>query len=106
MSNKLLWSALLAVSLLLMGTDIAKAVEYGELVQKDGKWEFKDTEDPVFKYMHDHGWVTHDGYFKLMDQTGKNWVEPADAVLNRRREIDGASLAGLDRSRSRKSDQI
>jgi hypothetical protein len=88
MSEKSLWWALLTLPLLLLGTDTAKAVEFGEVVQKDGKWEFKDTEDPVFKYMHDHGWITHDGYFKVIDRTGSNWIEPADAVLNRRREID------------------
>jgi Alginate export len=82
-----LWWTILTVPLLI-GTGTVNAVEYGELVQKDGKWEFKNTEDPVLKYMHDHGWITHDGYFKVTDQTGSNWIEPADAVLNRRREID------------------
>lgn len=88
MSERSLWWALLTVPLFLMGTDTVNAVEYGEVVQKNGQWEFKNTEDPVFKYMHDHGWITHDGYFKVIDRTGANWIEPADSVLNRRREID------------------
>ncbi len=88
MSSKALYYGFLSAILFLTETSSVNAVEYGELVQKDGRWEFKNTEDPVLKYMHDHGWITHDGYFKVTDQTGANWIEPADAVLNRRREID------------------
>jgi hypothetical protein len=63
-------------------------VEYGELVQQDGAWEFKSTEDPVFKRMRDSGWITDERYVHVSERTGKNWIEPADAVLNLRRELD------------------
>ncbi|UVT17101.1 MAG: alginate export family protein [Nitrospira sp.] len=88
MSKKSWWWALLSVPLLFLGTDITKAVEYGELVQKDGKWEFKETEDPVIKLMHDKHWINDEEYFKVTDRQGKNWIEPVDAVLNRRREME------------------
>ena len=88
MSNKSLWWALLTVPLLLVGASTTKAVEYGELVQKDGKWVFKNTEDPVFKFMRDTGWITNERYFQVSERTGKNWIEPADAIFNRRREIE------------------
>jgi hypothetical protein len=88
MSERSLWWALLTVPLLLLGTDTANAVEYGELLQKEGKWVFKETEDPVLKLMHDKHLITDEGYFKAMDRTGKNWIEPADAALNQRRDIE------------------
>ena len=78
----------LSVLLVLTGTNQAKAVEYGELVEKDGKWVFKETEDPVLKLIHDKHLITDEDYFKSTDRTGKNWIEPADAVLNQRKEID------------------
>jgi len=71
-----------------MGVVAANAVEYGELVKKNGKWEFKEKEDPVLKLMHDKLLITDEDYFKAMDRTGKNWIEPADAVLNQRKDID------------------
>ncbi len=86
--SRILSYSLLSTVLCLTGTSSVNAVDYGELVEKDGKWEFKNTEDPVLKLMHDKHVITHDGYFKAIDQTGKDWIEPADAVLNRRREID------------------
>ena len=64
------------------------AIEYGEVVQKDGKWMFKNTEDPVFKLMRDTGWITNERYFQVFERTGQNWIEPADALLNRRRQIE------------------
>jgi hypothetical protein len=88
MSEKSLRWALLTVPLLLMGVETVNAVEYGELVQKDGKWEFKNTEDPVFKLMRDTGWITQERYVAVSERTGKNWIEPADAILNRRRDIE------------------
>jgi len=86
--KRVLWLALFTVMLFLWETHTAKAVEYGEAVQTNGKWAFKNTEDPVFKYMRDTGWITNERYFKVSEQTGKNWIEPADAVLNRRREVE------------------
>ncbi|MFY4729392.1 alginate export family protein, partial [Nitrospira sp. BLG_2] len=88
MSKKPFWGALLTGALLIWGTNTATAVEYGEMVQKDGKWVFKETEDPVIKLMHDKHWITDEEYFNVTDHQGKNWIEPADAVLNRRREMD------------------
>ncbi|MDX2252001.1 MAG: alginate export family protein [Nitrospira sp.] len=88
MSERSFWWALLTVPLFLISADTVHAVEYGELVQKNGKWEFKNTEDPVFKVMRDTGWITNERYIAVSERTGKNWIEPADAVLNRRREME------------------
>ena len=63
-----------------------RAVEYGEMVQKDGKWVFRSTEDPVLKLMRTKGLITNERYLEVSAQKGKNWIEPADAVLNLRRE--------------------
>jgi hypothetical protein len=80
--------AFLSTILLAGGAGSARAVEYGELVQKDGKWVFRSTEDPVFKLMRDKGLITNEEYFNASAQTGKNWIEPADAVLNLRRDLE------------------
>lgn len=80
--------ALLCAALFLAGTGSVNAIEYGEVVQKDGKWMFKNTEDPVFKLMRDTGWITNERYFQVLERTGQNWIEPADALLNRRRQIE------------------
>ncbi len=82
------WWAFLSVLLLLVGAGSVRAVEYGELVQKDGKWVFQSTEDPVFKLMRTKGLITDEEYFKASARTGKNWIGPADAVLNQRKELD------------------
>ena len=82
------WCAFLSVLLFVVGTGSVRAVEYGEMVQKDGKWVFQSTEDPVFKLMRTKGLITNEEYFKVTAQTGKNWIEPADAVLNQRRDIE------------------
>jgi len=58
------------------------------MVQKDGMWVFQSTEDPVLKLMRTKGLITNEEYFKAAAQTGKNWIEPADAVLNQRRELE------------------
>jgi hypothetical protein len=82
------WWRLFLLLLVLVGADPVIAVEYGELVQKDGKWEFRNTEDPVLTLMRDTRLITDEEYVKVTDRTGKNWIEPADAVLNQRRELD------------------
>lgn len=82
------WWRLFLLLLIVVGADPVIAVEYGQLVEKDRTWVFKNTEDPVFKLMHDTSWITNERYFKVTDQTGNNWIEPADAVLNQRRELD------------------
>jgi hypothetical protein len=82
------WCRFLTALLLLVEAASAQAVEYGELAENNGTWVFKNTEDPVFKLMRDRGWITNESYFKVTDQTGNNWIEPADAVLNQRRELD------------------
>ena len=74
--------------LLLVGAGSVWAVEYGEMVQRDGKWVFQSTEDPVLKLMRTKELITNEEYFKASAQTGKNWIEPADAVLNQRRDIE------------------
>ena len=82
------WCAFLSVLLFVVGAGSVRAVEYGEMVQKDGKWVFQSTEDPVLKLMRTKGLITNEEYFKASAQTGKNWIEPADAVLNQRRELE------------------
>lgn len=78
----------LTALLLIAGAGSVKAVEHGEMVQRDGKWVFKSKEDPVLKLMHDKHLITDQDYFITIDRTGRNWIEPADAVLNQRRDID------------------
>ncbi|MFN3682019.1 MAG: hypothetical protein ACK4VP_08275, partial [Nitrospira sp.] len=73
---------------LIAGTGLANAIERGEMVQKDGKWVFESKEDPVLKFLHDKQMIGDDDFYKTMDRTGKNWIEPADAVLNQRKDID------------------
>ena len=73
MPSEALYCGLFSAVLFLTGTSSVNAVEYGEVVQKDGKWEFKNTEDPVLKYMHDKHVITDEDYFKATDRTGKNW---------------------------------
>lgn len=82
------WFTLLSALFLVLGAGSVKAVEYGELVEKDGKWEFKNTEDPVFKLLRDTAWIENERYFAVSGHTGKNWIEPADAVLNLPKELD------------------
>ena len=87
MSKRIFWCVLLTVSLLI-GLERAKAVEYGELVQKDGKWVFKNTEDPVFKLMRDAS-MTNERYVTDSSQAGKTRIESADAILiNSRKEYE------------------
>lgn len=71
------------------GAGSVSAIEHVELVQKDGKFVFKSTEDPLFKFMHDIGWITHQKYFTVSLHTGKNWIETADTILiNSRKEYE------------------
>ena len=88
MASNRCWCAFLSALILLVGAGSVRAVEYGEMVQKDGKWVFQSTEDPVFKLMRDKGLITDEAYVKVSAQTGKNWIEPADAVLNQRKELE------------------
>ena len=82
------WCAVLSVLLLVIGAGSVRAVEYGEMVQTNGQWVFRSTEDPVFKLMRTKGLITNEEYVKVSEQKGKNWIEPADAVLNLRRELE------------------
>ena len=77
MDNRILWCAFLSVLLLLVGAGSVRAVEYGELVQKDGKWGFRSTEDSVLKLMRNKGVITNERYNEVSAQKGKNWIEPA-----------------------------
>src|SRR5688572_5996349 len=40
----------------------AQAVEEGQLVKKDGKWEYVSTEDPGLKYLYLKGIITQQEY--------------------------------------------
>jgi hypothetical protein len=81
MGKRSWWCVFLSALLFVVGAGPVRAVEYGELVQKDGKWVFLSTEDPIFKLMRTTGLITSEEYFKASAQTGKNWKETADAVL-------------------------
>jgi hypothetical protein len=74
--------------LLFVGVGSVEAVEYGEMVQQNGKWVFRSTEDPVLKLMRTQGLITNERYLEVSAQKGKNWIEPADAPLNLRRDIE------------------
>jgi hypothetical protein len=82
------WSAFIIVLLLFVGAESVRAVEYGEMVQKNGEWVFRSTEDPVLKLMRTKGLITNERYLEVSAQKGKDWIEPADAVLNLRRDIE------------------
>ena len=82
------WCAFLSVLFIIMGAGSVRAVEYGELVQKNGEWVFRSTEDSVLKLMRTQGLITNERYLEVSAQKGKNWIEPADAVLNLRRDIE------------------
>ena len=82
------WCAFLSVLLIVVGAGSVRAVEYGEMVQQNGKWVFRSTEDPVLKLMRTKGLITNEKYLEVSAQNGKNWIEPADAVLNQRRELE------------------
>src|SRR5688572_29056618 len=88
MCKSRMWCALLSIMLLIAGVELVRAVEYGEMVQKDGKWVFRSTEDPVLKLMRDRGVITNERYNEVSAQKGRNWIEPADAILNRRQDIE------------------
>ena len=49
---------------LLTGTTRALAVEEGQLVKKDGKWEYYSGEDPGLKYLYLKGLITQEEYDK------------------------------------------
>ncbi len=82
------WCVFLIVFILIVGVESASAVEYGEVVQRNGEWVFRSTEDPVLKLMRDKGVITNERYVEVSAQKGKNWIEPADAILNRRQDIE------------------
>ena len=82
------WSAFIIVLLLFVGAESVRAVEYGDMVQSNGEWVFRSTEDPVLKLMRNKGVITNERYNQVSAQKGKDWIEPADAVLNLRRDIE------------------
>ena len=82
------WCAFLSALLLVVGVGSVKAIEYGEMVQTNGTWVWRSTEDPVLKLMRDKGMITNERYNEVSAQKGRNWIEPADAILNRRQDIE------------------
>ncbi|MEX5214010.1 MAG: hypothetical protein NW703_07570 [Nitrospiraceae bacterium] len=54
----------LLLSAILGLTPPAEAVEEGQLVKKDGKWEYYSGEDPGLKYLYLKGIITRDEYEK------------------------------------------
>ena len=82
------WCVLLSALLIFVGVGSVEAVEYGEMMQTNGKWGWRSTEDPVLKLMRDNGVITNERYNEVSAQRGKNWIEPADAILNRRQDIE------------------
>ena len=88
MAGRSWWCTFLIIFFLVMGEESVRAVEYGEMVQQHGQWVFRSSEDPVLKLMRDKGVITNERYNEVSAQKGKNWIEPADAVLNLRRDIE------------------
>jgi hypothetical protein len=88
MVNRSWWCVSLTALLLVGGVGSVRAVEYGEMVQTNGKWVWRSTEEPVLKLMRDKGVITNERYNEVSAQKAKNWIEPADAILNRRQDID------------------
>src|SRR6185295_13400063 len=88
MVGKIWWFSFLIVLLLIAEVGSVRAIEYGEMVQRNGEWVFRSTEDPVLKLMRDKGVITDERYNEVSAQKGKNWIEPADAILNRRQDIE------------------
>jgi hypothetical protein len=88
MVERRLWCVVLSVLLLVVGAGSLKAAEYGEMVQTNGKWVWRSTEDPVLKLMRDKEVITDERYHEVSGQKGRNWIEPADAILNRRQDIE------------------
>ena len=70
------WCAFLSVLLIVVGAGSVRAVEYGEMVQKDGKWVFRSTEDPVLKLMLTKGLITNERYLEVSAQKGKTGSNP------------------------------
>ncbi len=54
------WCAFLGVLLFVVGTGFGEGRRVGEMVQKDGKWVFQSTEDPIFKLMRTKGLITNE----------------------------------------------
>lgn len=80
---------LLSAMFFLAGTGSGYAVEYGELVQKDGKLIFQSAEDPLFKLMRDRGLISSERYQAVLLPMTENRIESPDAVLiNNRREFE------------------
>ena len=62
--NALGITGLLAGLLLSLASLPASAVEEGQLVKKDGKWEYYSGEDPGLKYLLLKGIITQEEYDK------------------------------------------
>ena len=79
-----------SLSLLASGAMIsAQAVEEGQLVKKDGKWEYYSGEDPGLKYLYLKGIITQEEYEKgnkvleSREQVAKpNWTIDVNNGLN------------------------
>jgi hypothetical protein len=48
-----------------------RAAEFGEMVQKDGKWVFQSTEDPVLKLLQKKGLISDAEYAQVTEQVEK-----------------------------------
>ena len=88
MVNSSWWCAFLIVLLLVGGAGSVRAIEYDEMVQQHGEWVFRSTEDPVLKLTRGKGVITNERYIEVLGQKGRNWIEPADAILNRRQDLE------------------
>ncbi len=65
------WCAFLCVFLIVVGVGSVRAVEYGEMVQKDGEWVFRSTEEPVLKLMRTKGLITNERCLRSFSTKGK-----------------------------------
>ncbi|MCS6317082.1 MAG: hypothetical protein H8K05_04760 [Nitrospira sp.] len=75
--------AMVAGSLIAGAITSAQAVEEGQLVRKDGKWEYYSGEDPGLKYLFLRGIITQEEYDK-----GLKVLEKRDQIAKPNYTID------------------
>jgi len=68
---------------ILVSAPLARAVEEGQLVKKDGRWQYVSTEDPGLKYLYLKGIITQQEYEK-----GLKVIEAKDYAAKPNYSID------------------
>ena len=73
----------LVFGFILVSASLARAVEEGQLVKKDGKWAIVSTEDPGLKYLYLKGIITQQEYEK-----GLKVIEAKDTAAKPNYSVD------------------